>query len=172
MASSRLPDHDPMAEITGSWPSQVNASAPRPNTVEPAITRLAGTTTMVITYDRSGLGASPPRPGGRGVRALTEDLAHTIEIACSDPAVVVGHSLGATLPRSLAATRPDLVAGLVLIDPIPDQWVLNHARWAAPVGAIAYRILAILARLGLLDMTLRLPLLRGVTRSNTSPSPR
>jgi pimeloyl-ACP methyl ester carboxylesterase len=127
-------------------------------------------TTLVVTYDRSGLGASPARPGGRGVASLTEDLAHTIEAACAGaPAVVVGHSLGATLARHLAATRPDLVAGLVLIDPIPDQWVLHHARWAAPIGKTAYIALAALARLGLLDMTMRLPLFRGVTRSSTSP---
>ena len=127
-------------------------------------------TTLVVTYDRSGLGASPARPGGRGVASLTEDLAHTIEAACvGAPAVVVGHSLGATLARHLAVTRPDLVAGLVLIDPIPDRWVLHHARWAAPIGASAYLALAALAHLGLLDMTMRLPLFRGVTRSSTSP---
>jgi pimeloyl-ACP methyl ester carboxylesterase len=127
-------------------------------------------TTLVVTYDRSGLGASPARPGGRGVVSLTEDLANTIEIACAgSPAVVVGHSLGATLARHLAATRPDLVAGLVLIDPIPDRWVLHHARWAAPIGAAAYLAMAGLAGLGLLDTTMRLPLFRGVTRSSTSP---
>jgi pimeloyl-ACP methyl ester carboxylesterase len=127
-------------------------------------------TTLVVTYDRPGLGASPARTGERGVRSLTEDLAHTIEVACQGgPAVVVGHSLGATIARRLAATRPDLVAGLVLIDPIPDQWVLRHARWAAPVGMTAYLALAALARLGLLDTTMRLPLFRGVTRSSTSP---
>lgn len=128
------------------------------------------TTTLVVTYDRSGLGVSPARPGGRGVRSLTEDLAHTIEVACPGaPAVVVGHSLGATLARHLAATRPDLVAGLVLIDPIPDRWVLHHARWAAPIGETAYLALAALARLGLLDTTMRLPPFRKLIRSSTSP---
>jgi pimeloyl-ACP methyl ester carboxylesterase len=127
-------------------------------------------TTLVVTYDRSGLGASPARPGDRGVRSLTEDLAHTVEVACAGgPAVVVGHSLGATLAHHLAATRPDLVAGLVLIDPIPDQWVLRHARWAAPIGETAYLALAALARLGMVDTTMRLPLFRGVTRTSTSP---
>jgi pimeloyl-ACP methyl ester carboxylesterase len=127
-------------------------------------------TTLVVTYDRSGLGASPARPCGRGVRALTEDLAHTIEVACQGaPTVVVGHSLGATVARHLAATRPDLVAGLVLIDPVPDRWVLHHARWAAPIGETAYLALAALARLGLLDATTRLPLFRKLIRSSTSP---
>ena len=127
-------------------------------------------TTLVVTYDRSGLGASPAQPGGRGVRALAEDLADTIEVACAGvPAVIVAHSLGATVARHLAVTRPELVAGLVLIDPIPDRWVLHHARWAAPIGATAYLALTAMARLGLLDMTMRLPLFRGVTRSSTSP---
>lgn len=125
--------------------------------------------TVVVTYDRSGLGASPALPGGRDVRSMTEDLAHTIEIAGTGAAVVVGHSLGATLARHLAAVRPDLVAGLVLIDPVPEQWVLRHARWAAPIGETAYLVLAGLARLGLFDTTTRLPVLRGITRSSTSP---
>lgn len=33
------------------------------------------------------------------------------------PAVIVGHSFGGALALSLAATRPDVVAGLVLLDP-------------------------------------------------------
>lgn len=126
--------------------------------------------TLVISYDRSGLGASPARPGGRGVRSLSADLAHIIEVACAGtPAVVVGHSLGATLARYLGAIRPDLVAGLVLIDPIPDHWVLRHARWAAPIGETAYVAMSVLARLDLIDATMRLPLFRRITRSSTSP---
>lgn len=34
------------------------------------------------------------------------------------PTVLAGHSMGATVSMELAATRPDLVQGLVLIDPV------------------------------------------------------
>jgi pimeloyl-ACP methyl ester carboxylesterase len=124
--------------------------------------------TRVVTYDRRGLGASPAGPGDRGVAALAADLAHVIGCV-GGPAVVVGHSLGATIARHLAATRADLVAGLVLIDPIPDRWVLRHAWWAEPFGQAGYLAMESLARLGLIDVAMALPVLRGVTRSSTSP---
>jgi pimeloyl-ACP methyl ester carboxylesterase len=124
--------------------------------------------TRVVTYDRRGLGASPDGPGSRGVAALADDLAQVIGCA-GGPAVVVGHSLGATIGRHLAATRPELVAGLVLIDPIPDRWVLRHAWWAEPFGQAGYLAMESLARLRLIDVAMALPLLRGVTRSSTSP---
>lgn len=124
--------------------------------------------TRVVTYDRRGLGASPAAPGSRGIAALATDLAQVIERA-GGPAVVVGHSLGATIARHLAATRPDLVAGLVLIDPIPDRWVLRHAWWAEPFAQAGYLAMESMARLGLIDVAMALPLLRGVTRSSTSP---
>jgi len=124
--------------------------------------------TRVVTYDRRGLGASPAGPGSRGVAALAADLAQVIGCA-GGPAVVVGHSLGATIARHLAATRPDLVAGLVLIDPIPDRWVLRHAWWAEPFAQAGYLAMEGLARLRLIDVAMALPLLRGVTRSSTSP---
>jgi pimeloyl-ACP methyl ester carboxylesterase len=124
--------------------------------------------TRVVTYDRRGLGASPDGPGGRGVAALAADLADVIQDA-GGPAVVVGHSLGATIARHLAATRADLVAGLVLIDPIPDRWVLRHAWWAEPFAQAGYLVMEGLAWFGLIDLVMALPLLRGVTRSSTSP---
>ncbi|HWC82111.1 MAG TPA: alpha/beta hydrolase [Pseudonocardiaceae bacterium] len=130
--------------------------------------RLAGRT-RVITYDRAGLGDSPPAPGDRGIAALATDLATVLAEAEAAPAVVVGHSLGATIARQLAATRPELVAGLVLIDPIPEQWVLKHAWWAEPIGRLMYRSLATLARHGLMDAITALPGASTLTRSSTSP---
>jgi len=123
--------------------------------------------TRVVTYDRRGLGASPACRDGRGVAALAADLAYVIGCA-GGPAVLVGHSLGATVGRHLAATRADLVAGLILIDPVPDQWILRHAGWAGPIGRAGYVAMESLARLGLIDVAMALPLLRGVTRSSTS----
>jgi pimeloyl-ACP methyl ester carboxylesterase len=126
--------------------------------------------TEVIAYDRPGLGASPAVVGERGLPALADDLAHVIMTGrIRGPAVVVGHSLGATVARQLAATRAELVSGLVLIDPIPEHWVLRHGLWARPLNQVNYRTLEALARLGLIDAMTSLPLLRGITRSSTSP---
>jgi pimeloyl-ACP methyl ester carboxylesterase len=126
--------------------------------------------TRVVTYDRRGLGVSPACRDGRGVAALATDLGSVIRLACGGgPAVIIGHSLGATVARYLAAVRPDLVAGMILIDPIPDMWILRHAWWAAPFGRIGFQSLEGLAHLGLIDVAMAMPGLRGVTRSSTSP---
>ncbi|MGF6884826.1 pimeloyl-ACP methyl ester carboxylesterase [Nocardia sp. GAS34] len=123
----------------------------------------------VISYDRAGLGASPADPRPRRLRALAEDLAHVIDSAGGGPAVVVGHSLGATIARQLAAARPCLLAGLVLIDPIPEPWVLRYGTLAAPMAAVWYRTMETLAHAGLIDAVTALPPLAGITRSSTSP---
>ncbi len=46
-----------------------------------------------------------------------EDLEAFVE-PLARPLVLVGHSMGATVSVELAAARPDLVAGLVVIDPV------------------------------------------------------
>lgn len=126
--------------------------------------------TEVIAYDRPGLGASPAVRGQRGLPALADDLAHVITTdRLRGPTVVVGHSLGATIARQLAVTRAELVSALVLIDPIPEPWVLRHGLWARPFNQLNYRILEALAHLGLIDAMTSLPLLRAITRSSTSP---
>jgi pimeloyl-ACP methyl ester carboxylesterase len=134
------------------------------------IHQLLAERTRVVSYDRAGLGASPPVDGDRGVDPLAAELAHVIRVHSGPgPAALVGHSLGATLARYVATTRPDLVAGLVLIDPIPDRWVLRYGWGADPTGRMIYRALETLAHLNLIDAVLALPGLRNVTRSSTSP---
>ncbi len=50
------------------------------------------------------------RPYRRDLEAFVETL--------RQPVVLAGHSMGATVSMALAAARPDLVQGLVLIDPV------------------------------------------------------
>jgi pimeloyl-ACP methyl ester carboxylesterase len=123
----------------------------------------------VVSYDRAGLGATPPSAGRRDLTALAADLAEVITTVDGGPSVIVGHSLGGTIARQLAATRPELVAGLVLVDPIPDDWVLRHARWAGPPGALMYLAMQATAHIGLIDALTALPLGRAIVRSSTSP---
>jgi len=51
------------------------------------------------------------------IEANVAALAALVEHEAAGPAVVVGHSFGGAIALSLAATRPDLIAGLVLLDP-------------------------------------------------------
>jgi pimeloyl-ACP methyl ester carboxylesterase len=130
----------------------------------------AASRTRVIAYDRAGLGSSPPCLYRRGLRDLADDLAHVIETGHGKrPAIVVGHSLGATIARQLASTRPDLIAGLILIDPIPEQWVLRYRHGAEPIAQVMYRTLETLARARLIDTVTTMPPFARIIRSSTSP---
>jgi lipase len=64
------------------------------------------------------------------VDANVQALAALIEDETSEPALVVGHSFGGMIALHLAAARPDLVAGLVLLDPaigLDGAWMLEIA---------------------------------------------
>ncbi|MFG2842013.1 alpha/beta fold hydrolase [Kitasatospora sp. NPDC048296] len=77
----------------------------------------------VVAYDRPGLGASEPdRAHGLTLEAQTGDLAALVRHLDAGPAVLVGHSWGGQLAQLLAWQRPELVAGLVLVDPAHEEF--------------------------------------------------
>ena len=86
----------------------------------------------VAAYDRAGLGGSAPAPGLVTIDRQIDDLASVITGLAAGPCVLAGHSWGGALVQLLAFRRPDLVAGLVLVDPgheemesllpLPIQW--------------------------------------------------
>jgi lipase len=62
--------------------------------------------------------------------ANTEALAALLDDEGGAPVLVVGHSFGGALALDLAAARPDLVAGLVLLDPavgLDGAWMRDVA---------------------------------------------
>ena len=69
-----------------------------------------------ISYDRSGLGLSPAATE-RNLEALVADLEQVVQTYAPQGAIIVGHSYGGILARSLTARRPQLVKALVLVDP-------------------------------------------------------
>ena len=81
-----------------------------------AVLPALATVTRVIAYDRAGYGSSDPAAPVT-VAQQVGDLAALIESLGSGPVVVAGHSWGGLLAQLLAGSRPDLVAGLVLVDP-------------------------------------------------------
>jgi pimeloyl-ACP methyl ester carboxylesterase len=84
--------------------------------------RVAEHTTSVL-YDRGGTGwseaANWPRTASQVVDELAE-LLGTAEIPA--PHVLVGHSLGGAYARRFAQRYPHLVAGLVLLEPLHEDW--------------------------------------------------
>lgn len=67
---------------------------------------------IVIAIDAPGFGGSHVFEGG--MAAIADETAHLITSLDVGPAFIVGHSMGGMQAQLLAATRPDLCAGLVL----------------------------------------------------------
>lgn len=81
------------------------------------VTPLLAARVRVAAYDRAGIGASPPAPDRPVIGRQLEDLAAVITGLDAGPCVLAGHSWGGMLVQLLAFRRPDLVAGIVLVDP-------------------------------------------------------
>ena len=89
----------------------------------------------VIAPDRPGYGASANPALSMAQNA--ELLAALIEERAASPATVVGHSYGGGVAVLLAAARPDLVSGLVLVDSVgraDSVNVFDHVLAAPVVG--------------------------------------
>jgi len=81
--------------------------------VAPAVAR----DSTVCVYDRAGRGWSEPADGPQDAARIGADL-HTLlkRAHVPGPYVLAGHSLGGVYVQTFAATYPDQVAGLVLLD--------------------------------------------------------
>ena len=105
----------------------------------------------VIRYDRPGFAWSPDaRCDRRTVAAATRLVGVMRALAVDTPAILVGHSLGGLHVRVAATIAPELVGGLVLVDPSHEgmlevvesskaaavtRGVLRAAAATAPFGA-------------------------------------
>ncbi|MFJ4513657.1 alpha/beta fold hydrolase [Streptomyces sp. NPDC088816] len=75
-----------------------------------------------VLVDRPGSGWSDPGPFPRTTAAEAVELLTALERSGEQgPYVLVGHSFGGLLMANAARRRPDLVAGLVLLDPTPPD---------------------------------------------------
>ncbi|PRC44314.1 alpha/beta hydrolase [Mycobacterium sp. ITM-2017-0098] len=68
------------------------------------------------------------------IDANVDALAALVDVEADGPVVVVGHSFGGAIALNLAAARPDLIAGLVLLDPA----VALDGRWMREVADDMY----------------------------------
>ena len=75
----------------------------------------------IIAYDRAGLGASDPATP-LSLDSQIGDLAALAAEASEGPCVLAGHSWGGLLALLVAAQRPELIAGLVLVDPADELY--------------------------------------------------
>lgn len=78
-----------------------------------------------LTLECRGHGRSEPGPVDRfSIATFADDVAALIEAERAGPLVIGGVSMGAAIALRLAATRPDLVAGLALVRP---AWFVEAA---------------------------------------------
>lgn len=86
----------------------------------------------VAALDLRGHGRSkaPANPAQHvGWNIYRDDIIAAIEQLAPNGTVVAGHSMGATISLLTAAKRPDLVTGLVLVDPVllqPSMYRWSH----------------------------------------------
>jgi pimeloyl-ACP methyl ester carboxylesterase len=117
------------------------------------------TTTTVCVYDRAGHGRSDEVGPQDGI-ALATDL-HTLleQAGVAGPYVLVGHSSGGPYIRVFAATYPDEVAGMVLLDAQPADAFTALPDYPADYQMLrrVYGLGTSLARIGLLGPALGLP---------------
>ena len=86
-----------------------------------ALARLLSATGQVYVLDLPGHGGLPrPRGAEPEIADLAAVVADVLDAAEVRSAVVVAHSMGAQVATELLVTRPDLVAGAVLVSPVVD----------------------------------------------------
>ncbi|KIW11031.1 hypothetical protein PV08_10330 [Exophiala spinifera] len=103
-----------------------------------------------IVYDRSGLGRSEPDRNGRTLDKMACDLCDLLEHFGPGPFVLVGHSAGGPIVRLAASRKPDVVAGLVLVDPADEAADALFSRKFRCMEWLVIRVGWVLAKLGLL----------------------
>ena len=109
---------------------------------------------LTLSYDRAGLGASDPGPAPRDSAAVVDDLQALLAAAnLRGPYVLVAASVAAFHAQLFALRRPEVVSGLVLVDPVPPEAMLDR-RVAERVRGSEFRagFAPAAARLGLLRM--------------------
>jgi pimeloyl-ACP methyl ester carboxylesterase len=137
----------------------------------PLLAALAAST-RVVAYDRAGLGASEPDPGSGPptVDRQVADLAAVIGQTGAGPCVVVGHSWGGLLAQLLAVRHPQLVCGLVLVDPAHPDMLAGLPRPVRRLHqSVAEHLPSLLLALGLLEPVVRRAARRTAQRFSDDP---
>lgn len=132
---------DQVLLVHGSWGSHHNW--------DPVVRGLAERF-RVTAYDRRGHSDSERPPGQGSFREDVADLSALIEHLGAAPAWVAGNSAGAVITLQLAATRPDVVRGIVVHEPplfgVLDERSPEAAAYAAvengPLAEVGRRIAA------------------------------
>jgi pimeloyl-ACP methyl ester carboxylesterase len=83
----------------------------------------------LVTYDRPGIGESEPDNEMPTILNVSDKLVRLLNaLNLPPPYILVGHSLGGAYVRGFAAHYPEMLAGLVIIDPADFTETRNNRR--------------------------------------------
>ncbi len=99
----------------------------------PVIAHLQRHVRRIVAPDYPGHGFSPEARREVQPAALFDAMVHALDDRLHEPAIVVGNSLGGAVALHYAITRPERVAGLVLLSPAGAQ--STDAEWRSIVQA-------------------------------------
>lgn len=121
-----------------------------------------------VSYDRPGIGSSPPSAGDRSLRRHTDHLHRLLHsTGLATPVVLTAHSFGACIARVYAHRFPEDVAALVLVDPmVPEEFspLTTRTRLRLWRAAFFADVTALAAGVGLVRLGLWGLLRRGPAR--------
>lgn len=89
-----------------------------------------------LVYERAGLGKSDLRPEDRTASQMAQELYELLQkVELPPPYVLVGHSAGGMYMKLFASRYPELIGGLVFVDPatgeVYERWQANEPNgWA------------------------------------------
>ena len=127
----------------------------------------------LVAIDRPGLGRSEEGPPPTVATAVAQVEAVTAALGVPTPVVLLGWSLGGLLDLGVALVRPDLVSGLVLVEPSHPEEARRFGDAALrPVGRLGLRATAVVWGLGgalLAGVPSRVAYVRSSTRDGRKP---
>jgi pimeloyl-ACP methyl ester carboxylesterase len=97
--------------------------------------------TRICTYDRAGYAWSDPGPKPRTFAQLNLELHDALsKLGERGPLILVGHSFGGGVVRNYATTYPSQVAGMVLVDIVPEDQRIPMGPHAARIRDFARNV--------------------------------
>ncbi|MDM4765855.1 alpha/beta hydrolase [Pelomonas sp. SE-A7] len=89
---------------------------------------------QVCLYDRAGVGSSSPLQQARPLKALSDELVALAADRQWGQLVLVAHSFGGLVARSVALDHPGLVRGIVFVDAVHESWLDGLRQALSPTG--------------------------------------